>query len=302
MTKVTIPYDEILNQTKVAIGLMDSEFVYRYCNQTMASILGLPVDRILGRTQDEVLREARRLNVGVKIDISDIEEALVQLHSIQEKEKIREFITDTLDGRFFNMHRMTLDGGEHVVFGSDITELVIAKRELVSKNEELKFLSSTDELTQINNYRASIEAISSEFARVKRNKSPFSLIILDIDHFKLVNDTYGHAPGGEVIKMVAGILNNEIRDYDFCGRIGGEEFIVGLPSTSIDCASEVAERIRISIANSSTLKTNIKVTSSFGVAEVLATDESIDVSLGKADKALYQAKEAGRNKVKEFDD
>ncbi len=163
--------------------------------------------------------------------------------------------------------------------------------------------SVKDAKTGLYNHSFFIRRVKEELARSRRNKNNCSLIIMDIDHFKNFNDTYGHLVGDEVIISLANVLKHELREEDILSRFGGEEFTVLLPETSSSTALLVAERIRKAVENMEVIykNLNLKVTISLGVS-VYNWVENSDVSfvLNKADEALYQSKENGRNRVTLF--
>lgn len=165
--------------------------------------------------------------------------------------------------------------------------------------------ATLDALTGFYNRRQLEERIKQEVSNAKRQKAPLCGIMTDIDFFKSVNDTYGHAVGDLVLKTIAKIIRSQLREYDIAGRYGGEEFSILLPFTKLDEAQMVAERLRktieekvidISKVNKESDIKEISVTLSMGIYEMKATDNDEDL-LQKADKALYQAKNTGRNKV-----
>jgi diguanylate cyclase (GGDEF)-like protein len=140
--------------------------------------------------------------------------------------------------------------------------------------------------------------IGREMMRSKRTKRPFSLIVMDVDHFKSVNDKYGHASGDIVLQSVVGQIKQELRASDCVGRLGGEEFVIALPETSLDGARVLAERIREKIAGNIVHRQSqsIGVTASFGIASQNGTDDKWAATLERADAALYRAKGRGRNR------
>lgn len=163
--------------------------------------------------------------------------------------------------------------------------------------EQTKRLASYDPLTGLMNRRAFAAAVLGETARVDRNPSDLSLLLLDIDHFKSINDMHGHQQGDLVLAAVGKAL--QTRESDWAGRWGGEEFVVALPDTDVAGAATVAERLRRSIAAlslSTAAGTSVPVTASIGVATRLV-GESFDGLVERADRAMYEAKRAGRNRV-----
>ena len=166
--------------------------------------------------------------------------------------------------------------------------------------EELVKQATTDALTGLQNRRSFFVNAERELARLQRGKvNHGALIMIDLDHFKRINDTYGHGIGDEVLRHLAGTLMRSLRRSDHAGRLGGEEFAVFLPDTSEDQGVLLAERLRDSIAESSvtTPAGDICFTASMGLTILDGTDHDIDTALARADEALYRAKEAGRNRV-----
>jgi diguanylate cyclase (GGDEF)-like protein len=166
-------------------------------------------------------------------------------------------------------------------------------------NEQLTRLAETDPLTGINNRRKFIALGTEELVRFQRYGHTFSLAILDVDFFKQVNDRYGHATGDAVLRGVVRCALAEIRTTDSFGRLGGEEFGLLMPETSLEAAAVVMERIRQRVQTTPlTMEAaTIAVTFSAGVIEIYTGDHSFDDGLRRADQLLYQAKQHGRNRV-----
>jgi len=173
--------------------------------------------------------------------------------------------------------------------------------ELQHANGELANLAATDSLTQLPNKRAFSEVLARELALADRNASSLSLLMVDVDHFKVVNDTWGHAMGDVVLSHLADLLRAALRTSDFAARYGGEEFVVLLPCTAEQGAILVAERIRASLANNpiDTPKGPLDVRASLGVASLTGPGcrEAAKSFFARADGALYEAKNSGRNRV-----
>jgi diguanylate cyclase (GGDEF)-like protein len=166
---------------------------------------------------------------------------------------------------------------------------------VLKKTEEM---ATHDALTGVLNRRAMIAAMDAEVQIYKRKKTPFCIAVIDLDHFKQINDSFGHAVGDEVLKIFAGILQQSLRVTDRISRYGGDEFVVLLTDTASDSAMTVLERICMRIAQNdwSGLVPELTVSVSIGVAEI-RNDESTAQTLERADGALYQAKQGGRNCV-----
>jgi len=164
---------------------------------------------------------------------------------------------------------------------------------------DVQRLAITDPLTGLDNRRHFFEIAGREFARARRYSHPLSAIMLDIDHFKQVNDTYGHAAGDQVLRNVALVLQEISRDADIIARYGGEEFVILLPETELPYAKVVAERMRQEISRTSTEteRGTVSLTISLGVAVLDEDCADLDALLERADQALYAAKQAGRNRV-----
>ncbi len=168
------------------------------------------------------------------------------------------------------------------------------------KEEELRLLAATDVLTGLSNRRDFMVRGQAEIMRALRYGSNACAMMLDIDHFKRVNDSWGHGVGDDVIRQVAAVAGDTVRVVDIIGRIGGEEFAVLLPETSIEGALAVAERLRADVASRTVSLAEgqiLNVTISIGVAEIMQEDQSLGQLLGRADTALYEAKQLGRNRV-----
>jgi diguanylate cyclase (GGDEF)-like protein len=162
-------------------------------------------------------------------------------------------------------------------------------------------MAITDELTGISNRRHIITRFQEEFMRAKRQSKSFGCMILDIDHFKLVNDNYGHLVGDKVLIKFSAIIKDSVRMYDLVGRFGGEEFLVLLPETDFDDTKKLAERLQKNIGEllsvESDLPEGLTVSVSIGIACINDQDKTIDDLLKRADDGLYIAKTAGRDRV-----
>lgn len=181
----------------------------------------------------------------------------------------------------------------------DVTDVCHYQTQLQKTLDELAKISRIDGLTQIYNRRHWQESLEQEYAKAQRHDKKLSLIMLDLDYFKLLNDNYGHQCGDMVLIEVSALISSLLRVEDIFGRYGGEEFAIILPETGLKGAMELAQRICNSIAAKSlTYKTHdIKVTVSLGVAQLSAAESNYEALITQSDSALYQAKGQGRNQV-----
>lgn len=184
----------------------------------------------------------------------------------------------------------------------DVTHFAAIERDVTAlKNAEfeLRHKATHDGLTNLLNRTAFMEQADAEFARATRHGRPLSLITADLDHFKLVNDSHGHAAGDAVLRKIGTIFTESRRTSDYPGRLGGEEFAVLLPETPIEAAEKLADalRKRVSTALVSVSGKDLSVTMSLGVTCVTGSDSTFESVAGRADQAMYQSKAEGRNLV-----
>jgi diguanylate cyclase (GGDEF)-like protein len=171
-------------------------------------------------------------------------------------------------------------------------------------NVQLQDMASHDPLTGVMNARAYYMSCDQLIRSAMRAQQSFAVLFVDLDHFKNINDTYGHAAGDEVLRVVARTLSNNVRRSDVLGRIGGEEFSVFLPDTDLHGAHRLAEHVRVAIeaCQPEVDGVRLKITASIGVAVRTSAQQSMQAIQQHADEAMYQAKRAGRNRVSIFDD
>ena len=184
-----------------------------------------------------------------------------------------------------------------------LEKLERTQEEISRQNQELKVLAMRDSLTGCLNRRSFFEKFETAFNEVRRDGGELSCIMVDIDHFKSINDRYGHANGDKVIKVVAGILQNKSRTEDLVGRYGGEEFCVIMPGLDIEGATELAERLRQELQEGREVRFTfgMGITASFGIASLECGAINPGDLINQADQALYVAKKSGRNRAIRFD-
>ncbi len=245
----------------------------------------LNFEELLRAFQDALLR------------IENIQEVVVSPHPLDEK-------------KYFVYHyKAANDLGFFLGISSDDRRIVSQVPYLLSQlnlfleraklYEKMQRLSITDTLTKIANRRHLMERFGEEFSRATRLGLSLSFMMVDIDHFKYCNDTYGHMVGDVVLKKIARILKDNIREIDFIGRFGGEEFAVILPEATTEISCRVAERLREKVAKEeiTAYDEHIHLTLSIGVAGFPGNTGDSAALIELADKALYKAKKEGRNRV-----
>ena len=203
----------------------------------------------------------------------------------------------------FNVHRNEVDGFRQTQVAL-FNEVALQIAQALEKSiifQETRKLAITDDLTQLNSRRYFMDALEKEISKSERNHSTFSLIMIDVDHFKSVNDTYGHPAGDGILKKLSSLLKSITRKGDITARFGGEEFIVLLPGASEKHAVSIAEKIRLQAEKYLTLKQKNrslkKVTISAGVSSFPESGKKNSELLTSVDEYLYFAKNEGRNKV-----
>ena len=256
-------------------------------------------------------REGLRLATENPVDVVLLDITLPDLSGIEVMRQIVKttsslVILITGDGRQYSLETAIQEGAaDFIVKPIRLQELILRIRQawevrLLAESKErliadLERLAVRDELTGMFNYRHFHVRLKAEVERAVRYVRPLSLIILDADHFKVINDTLGHAEGDRALRGIGRILNATVRATDTAFRYGGEEFAVLLPETGIDQALGVAERMCQAIAQAELLPGR-PVTVSAGVTEFRGTDDG-DALLRRTDAALYEAKRAGRNRA-----
>lgn len=256
--------------------------------------------------------------------IVDCNEAAVELYGLSKEELIGKRVVDLVDpprpkeAEDWTMHATDKAiEGVHLRGGGKVpvevrsraiqlkgdAALVTAVRDITAHKQMeayLKNIANSDALTGVGNRRYFLEEGRKEFARSKRYGQSLSLVMMDIDKFKNINDTYGHDIGDIALKALARICVDTLRTSDLFARLGGEEFAAVLPCTELEGAVQLAERLRICVEEMVTPSTkgDIRYTISMGVTQMLGDEgEDIEIMLNRSDKGLYQAKEGGRNRV-----
>ncbi len=293
---------QIADTINCGITVIDTEYSIQYWNRWMEIHSGVERASILGKNIFDVYPNLRNpqfirncrsiLSFGNFVFISQ------KLHQYLFPFKpISAFANNPVEHMQQSCSMFPIRGEDGAITGICIT--VYDMTELVLYQMKLLNMSRTDMLTGLYNRRYLEERLQEEWERHRRHCRPLSLILFDIDHFKEINDTYGHIFGDLIIKTVAAIGRDNLRDIDVIGRYGGEEYCCILPDTNCTSALFVAERIRKAIGDNKIEHKGIgvKVTISAGVAQMNSGMEEAEELIKLADCALYKAKNAGRDKV-----
>lgn len=277
---------------------------YDYISPSVKNLLGYTPEEIRQTGFRSLIRETRIISEGMKKVVS-FDEYERRRKSGNVLKWQADYLFGTKDGREIWISDISLPwfGTDKNMIGSigilrDITDRVEAEKTV---REELARLATIDSLTGLRNRRYFFDSLHNELRRLERSKSTLSLLLLDIDHFKTVNDTYGHSIGDAVLTSIAELIRGCLRETDVCARVGGEEFGVMLIDSSVHSAYQVAERMRMTIGGHRFICDGAEpfsCTVSIGICG--ATDNSITVAqelYRRADTCLYAAKHSGRNRV-----
>jgi diguanylate cyclase (GGDEF)-like protein/PAS domain S-box-containing protein len=281
-----------LDRIPTYIYMKDRRHRYVYANKPTLELFGCTAEDLAGSPDSRFFPP----------------EAVARLHEIDSRvleqgaDTAEEVVVDTPDGQrrvYWEVKTPIYEGDDRSrIWGlcgisTDITE----RKALEGQLEQQAHL---DYLTGLNNRRHFMEQGEIELARAQRHGRALSIFMLDIDHFKQFNDTYGHKAGDQVLQKLAEVMRETLRTVDILGRIGGEEFAVLLPETGLSEASEVAERLRRGVEQAAVVfEAGLPqhFTVSIGVTTQREKETNLDILLSEADRALYQAKDAGRNRV-----
>lgn len=281
--------DVILNNVDAYIYMKDSNRYFKYVNSKVAELFGLPAKDIIGKRDIDVIPQ-------------EFADHFWQTDKLVFENNEKHIINEALLGADNKMHhylsiKVPCDVKENsntlIGFSTDVTELYQLK-------EKFKQLANTDELTGLYNRRYFFENAKREFNRAKRHQQALAVISIDVDHFKAINDQYGHPTGDKALIKIAQLITPTIREEDIFARIGGEEFSITLSDTSKEKCQQAAERLRSLLDNNViSLDNNIQIPIkiSLGVSIIKASDTSFQDLYARSDIALYKAKSIGRNRV-----
>jgi diguanylate cyclase (GGDEF)-like protein/PAS domain S-box-containing protein len=281
--------DTVLDNVDAYIYMKDSERTFKYVNSKVADLFGNTVSNIVGKKDTEVLPSeiAEHFNKSDQKVFDTNKKQIIEESIEDENGQINHYISTKIP------YYQESEVPALIGFSTNVTELYLLK-------EEFKKQANTDSLTELYNRRYFIEHAEREFNLAKKHVGCMSLISIDIDHFKKINDHYGHPVGDSVLIVVAKSILPCIRENDILARIGGEEFSVLLPNTSLDQARVIGEKIRLNqrdLLITGQWQGEITITVSLGISHLNVEDQNFDALFSRADQALYKAKSLGRDQV-----
>jgi diguanylate cyclase (GGDEF)-like protein/PAS domain S-box-containing protein len=279
-------YSQIISTIQDPVAYIDKNFIFRIVNDPYQYIYQKPKKEIIDHTVEEIFGKDF-IEKKIKWNIQKCLTGQI----VQQQEWF-----DFPDGkrRFMYLNYYPMFAKEkQITTGVVLNSIDITK--IKELEEELKRLSVTDQLTQLYNRLKFHQALEEEIKRQRRYKTDLTAIMFDIDHFKRINDTYGHDVGDKILVGLVNLVHQCIRETDVFSRWGGEEFMLLLPHTSLENAIKLAERIRIKVMENP-FEVVGAVTCSFGVSELLSEDTD-ETFCKRLDEALYESKRSGRNRV-----
>ncbi|WP_444996482.1 diguanylate cyclase [Aliikangiella sp. IMCC44359] len=284
-------------QSNDGYAIFDENDVLIYCNQNYAEMLfSTSPQKVINKTFSECVTMTFHRNRGIRIETDDISDWIQTAQTKRRKENFRSFEIDLLDGRWLLVTEQLIGGKFLYLHFTEITKTKKLEQELRLTKDKLFEKAYHDELTGIPNRHSFIERTSKEINKAQRNKQSLFFFLFDVDHFKKINDKYGHLAGDSVLQSMCNLVLYQLRDYDFVARIGGEEFAIVFTDGEQKNILTTVERIRILIEEASfQFKENsIHCTVSFGGTKIRPQDK-LESLISRADKNLYQAKKNGRN-------
>ncbi len=279
-----------LDRVTDGVIVLDANLNVRHINRVVRDLW--QVDEATARHLNYADLMKAALKHGLLLAKAESDEVRVARHLATIRANDAQPLDFQIAGRTLRMRCAALTNGGHILTYDDISDLV-------QRADELIAMANTDELTGLPNRRSFMAHGKSEWDRFQRYHRPLSILMIDIDHFKKINDGFGHDVGDDALAHVARMCRDSRRSSDAAARIGGEEFAVLMPETTLEQARLVGERLRVAIAEAvcHSRGHHLKLTVSIGAAEATASMAGIHVLMKRADEALYQAKSRGRNRI-----
>ena len=289
---------EFIELSHDGYAIFDGEDRLIYWNKKFAELMYISETKSDPITLDHLLIDNFSNNRGVRVDSGDIESFISYAKKIRRSRDFRLFEVDFVDGRWFLFSEQLNEKNEMLVQIKDITKQKVYEKSLADEVTDLRSVALTDELTRVGNRRALVESVKNELSRCQRSGASMTMLLIDLDLFKTVNDKYGHHAGDAALRHVADLIKRALRPYDILGRIGGEEFAVFLSNTTGEDGLLIAERTREAIEGNPVVyeEREINLTISLGMT-TQGCNANFEDLYKQADEALYQAKASGRNRV-----
>ncbi len=301
--------DSAFNMFTECVVILNSELRILVVNDAVESMLGKTSEQLLGKSLDDwgweidqsddwrspwsnsLATGSNVADVKLTLDVNGEKRTLIANCSVVGG--------DAAQGVLVTLNDMTAIETKNEELAETLTALKQTEQQIITKNKELEFLATRDALSGLYNRRAFLDNINRAFAVSTEQGSPLFCLMVDIDHFKRINDTFGHAVGDQIIKSVAEVLVEFTDETDLVARYGGEEFIIMMSDKSMDESEMLANTLREQIIGIvDTIETNIEyLSASFGLAKLTPDVENVADLIDRADQALYYAKKSGRNRV-----
>lgn len=277
------------------IALFDAEDRLRHANAWFRQAYGVDPDP--APTWEDMMRRCHALRQGVLIDTDDINAWLARVRPRYRSQPVRSFESDLTDGRWVWVTESLQPDGWLLMLVADVSPLKASEAAARQARDVALQLARSDALTELDNRRYIFEQLGDLLVGSRTMRWPLTVVMLDIDHFKHINDSQGHATGDAVLRHFAALLRRQLRPADAVGRIGGEEFLLLLPNATLDGAVQTLRRVRQMIAEST--QAAALPLPAYGFSAGLATaqpGDTVDTLTRRADEALYRAKAEGRNR------
>ncbi|MDR3367628.1 diguanylate cyclase domain-containing protein [Rhodoferax sp.] len=286
----------LYEQSPLCVALFDASDTVRYANPAYCGMYGMA--SITGLSWADLMRHSFELGVGSAIQTTDFEAWLSSTRSRRGKLPFRAFEADLTDGRWLYVTETVDEQGWMLCVAFDITAMRVSERTLRQDRDGALRAAQTDVLTGISNRAHVLQQLDLRLEQLRTLHQPCGLVMLDLDHFKQVNDTYGHAGGDQVLRHFAHLVVGTLRRDDGFGRLGGEEFMLLLPHIEPQALEQAVGRV-LSLVRQSKPLPQVPAFSYTCTAGLVMLDAKQDVieNMRNADRALYQAKALGRDQM-----
>ena len=280
---------EYLDHSPVAIGLFDPQERLRHTNQAFRDAYAIAPGE--HPTWEALMRRWHAQRRGLLIETDDIDAWLARVRRSHRQVPQRTFESDLADGRWMWVSETLRPDGWLVLVTTDVTALKANEATMRSARDQAILTSLTDPLTELHNRRSILKRLDDLLVVAQGMRYPLTVVLIDLDHFKLINDQHGHETGDAVLRHFAQVTRRQIRPLDTVGRVGGEEFLLLMPNSRAEGADTALARLRKALA----IDAPLPYTFSAGIAEA-APGETAQLTLRRVDAAMYAAKGAGRDR------